>query len=372
MEKIMKYRLWIFICIFIVIIVVSIILFQNFYGSDDLDDIVVFTSQDEYEMVNNIIPTHRMTKLEDGLSTVSYDDDYGFDEFINQGGATSDEELISFISQQVLSGNVNLSVNQIPFGCSTLSVDSENGQLFGRNFDWQNSDALIILSHTVGNYASISTVNMDFITSGSPIDINTLPVHIRSAIAMYTPLDGMNEEGLAVSVNMIQDDTIIDQNTLKPDLTTTTAIRLLLNKAANVDEALELLDQYDMHSSMNMIVHFSLTDKTGKSVVVEYVDNVMHVIETPAVTNFYLTEGEKYGVGTHQSHQRYEILMDAYRSNQVHTMIDMRDTLDSVSKDNFDEFESTEWSVIFNLETGVVKYYHRENYENSYLFNIKQ
>lgn len=60
----------------------------------------------------------------------------------------------------------------------------------------------------------------------------------------------MNEAGLAVSVNMIQDSATIEQNTNKPDITTTTAIRLLLNKAANVEEALELLRQYDMHASM--------------------------------------------------------------------------------------------------------------------------
>ena len=64
----------------------------------------------------------------------------------------------------------------------------------------------------------------------------------------------MNEKGLAVSVNMIQDSVSINQDTGKPDLTTTTAIRLLLDKAANVEEALELLRQYDFHSSMGMMV----------------------------------------------------------------------------------------------------------------------
>lgn len=73
----------------------------------------------------------------------------------------------------------------------------------------------------------------------------------------------------------------------KPNLTTTTAIRLLLNQAADVDEALELLNQYDMHASMGMMVHFALADASGRSVAVEYVDNQMIVIETPVLTNFY-------------------------------------------------------------------------------------
>lgn len=371
MKKVKQYRLWI-LAIVIIIIIIALLLFQKYYRLGNRDDIVSHSSQNADETINEVFPTDKITQLEDGLSTVIYDEDYGFDEFINQGGASSDEELVSFISKQVLSGNVSLSVQQLPFGCSTLSVNSEEGQLFGRNFDWQNAEALIILSHTDGNYASISTVNMDFITSGTSFDLNTLPHSIRSAIAMYVPLDGMNEKGLAVSVNMIQDNEVIDHNTLKPNLTTTTAIRLLLNKAANVDEAIELLNQYDMHSSMNMMVHFALTDASGKSVVIEYIGNEMHIQETPAVTNFYLTEGEKYGIGTSQSHERYDILMKAFNNNNIHSMIDMKNALDSVSKDNFGEFESTEWSIVFNLQSGEVKYYHRENYQNCYYFRLDE
>ncbi len=56
----------------------------------------------------------------------------------------------------------------------------------------------------------------------------------------------MNEKGLAVSVNMIQDSEDINQDTAKPDITTTTAIRLLLDKAADVEEALKLLRMHPM------------------------------------------------------------------------------------------------------------------------------
>lgn len=51
----------------------------------------------------------------------------------------------------------------------------------------------------------------------------------------------MNEKGLAVSVNMTQDSSGISQDSRKPALTITTAVRLLLDRAADVEEALELL-----------------------------------------------------------------------------------------------------------------------------------
>ncbi len=149
----------------------------------------------------------------------------------------------------------------------------------------------------------------------------------------------MNEKGLAVSVNMIQDSADINQDTARPDITTTTAIRLLLDKAADVEEALKLLQQYDFHSSMGMMVHLALADAEGRSVAVEYVDNEMIVTETPVVTNFYLAPGEKQGIGTTQSHTRYEILTQTLEGQGEMTEVEMRDALNSVSKDNFGELE---------------------------------
>lgn len=368
MSKRNKY--FIFAIVFLIIMMIGVIIFQRFYGHGNKNDVVIDSRQVGNDNLTVIEPTVKITELESGLSTVRYDEDYGFDQFIDRGGASSDEELVSFISEQILSGKVSLVVNQDVFGCSTLAVKGKDDYMFGRNFDWQECDAMVVMSESPNTYASISTVNMDFISSGTPIDINNLPTQLRTAVALYAPLDGMNEKGLSVSVNMIQDNSSIEQNTDKPDLTTTTAIRLLLNKAADVDEAVSILEQYDLHASMNMMVHFAISDASGKSVVVEYINDQMIVTETAVVTNFYLSEGEKFGIGTNQSHERYQILTDAIQNSSIQSMDDVKNALDSVSKDNFGEFESTEWSIIFNQSSGEVRYYHRENYQQGYVFHI--
>ena len=127
------------------------------------------------------------------------------------------------------------------FGCSTISVANEDGgYLFGRNFDWQTCDALVIAAYPEEGYASIATVNLGFIRQGAGFAANFLTDEMMSVAALYAPLDGMNEKGLCVSVNMIQDKATIQQDTDKPDITTTTAVRLMLDKAANVEAALEL------------------------------------------------------------------------------------------------------------------------------------
>lgn len=319
---------------------------------------------------DTIALTSEVIKLENGLFAVKYSGDHKFDEFLSRGGASSDAEVVAFISENLLSSE-ELSFGGIPFGCSTISVKNEDGgYLFGRNFDWNPCNAMIVHSVSENGYASISTVNTDFIKM-SGLKLSALPDKAQAVICMYAPLDGMNEMGLAVSVNMIQDNAAISQSTGKPDITTTTAIRLLLDKAADVDEAIALLNEYDMHASMGFMMHLALADANGKSAVVEYVNNKMIVTETPVVTNFYLAEGEKQGVGTSQSHERYDILMRALSDNEAMSPEKVRDALDSVSKHNFGGLETTEWSAVFNQASGEVHYYHRENYDKRYTFSIK-
>lgn len=322
------------------------------------------------EQADTIVLSEKITELADGLSAVRHKGDYGFDDFLAKGGASSDAEVVSFLMESGIADFGNLLFGGNPFGCSTLAVKDENGNaLFGRNFDWNTCHAMIIQNVPENAYCSISTVNMDFITA-SGLPLSSMPDEIQALAGLYAPLDGINEMGLAVSVNMIQDNDTIEQNTDKTDITTTTAVRLLLDKAANVGEAMELLSSYDLHASFGYMVHFAIADREGSSVVIEYVNNEMFVTKTPVVTNFYLSEGEKNGIGTQQSHERYDILMERLNESQTMDMDALCDAMDSVSKDNFGEFESTEWSIIMNQSTGEVRYYHRENYNTAYTFTV--
>ena len=183
----------------------------------------------------------QITQLESGFSSASFSGNDGFEDFLELGGASTDAQVTAFLSTRLAS---NAALAGGAFGCSTIAVKSPAGNsLFGRNFDWQACDALVVTSKPEGGYASISTVNMDFIRQGDDGSLGTAlqQTDARVMAALYAPLDGMNEKGLAVSVNMIQDSASINQSTDKPDITTTTAIRLLLNKAASVAEALELV-----------------------------------------------------------------------------------------------------------------------------------
>lgn len=313
-------------------------------------------------------------ELEKGLSAVRYEGEDGLSAFLSGGGAKTDREVVQFLAGSLFAGKQSgFTMNIQGFGCSTFSVqNTKGGYFFGRNFDWNACDALVITSYPQDGYASVSTVNLDFIRQGAGMAGNLLNDEMMTIAALYAPLDGMNEKGLCISVNMIQDGATISQDTGKTDLTTTTAIRLLLNRAATVEEALALLSQYDLHASMNYMVHFAIADADGNSVAVEYIDNEMVVTRTPILTNFYLAEGEKQGIGTGQSHERFDILTGTLTGKPSMTQAEVRDALDSVSKDNFGEFESTEWSIVFDQSALTAAYYHRENYGNAYFFQITE
>lgn len=360
----MKKKMVIILIIVLILIIAGIIFWNNYNSNDE----IIYEQGDAGNMVIQV--SNDITRIENGFSYVRYDGNYYFDEFINQGGASSDADVVRFLMNNLQLGDANLNFQSNLFGCSTLQTQNSEGQyLFGRNFDWNNCDALIVLSKPSNGYESISTVNMDFVTSASRA-ISLLPDSTKAMVSLYAPLDGMNEEGLTVAVNMIQDSDTIEQNTEKPDITTTTAVRLLLNNASTVEEAIQILESYDVHASMGYMVHFAISDRNGRSVVVEYINNEMQVIDTKIVTNFYLAEGEKYGIGTQQSHTRYEILQNTLAENSTMNEEQVRDALSSVSKRNFGEFESTEWSIVFNQETLEATYYHRENYDKSYTFKI--
>ena len=258
-----------------------------------------------------IVAARSIYKLQDGLYVMAYRGDYGLDEFLAQGGADSDSALANFLMGYLSGGYYkpeDMEIAPGDYGCTTVCVkDSTGGVYFGRNFDWKKDRAMIVHTVPKNGYESLSTCDLDFLGFGDDYSPDgSMMERLQTLAAIYVPVDGMNEKGLVVADLMAGDDEETHQKTDKPDLTTTTAIRVLLDRAANVDEAIELLKLYDMNSSIGAAHHFAIADKSGKSVVVEYVDGEMLVTDTNVVTNHYLADCPKKGVGDEESHLRFD------------------------------------------------------------------
>lgn len=302
-------------------------------------------------------------KLEDGLYYMEYSGDYGFEEFLNKGGAASEAAMAQYITSFLSGGFMKTGGNPVPqdFGCSTLTVDG----FMGRNFDWEGVNGAAIIIHTKpkDGYASYSTSWFYFLGFGQDWKPEGFANQYMALAAIYVPLDGINEKGLCVADLVNGDNEQTHQNTDKVDLTTSTAIRLLLDRAATVDEAIELLEQYDMNSAVGMSHHIAISDASGRSVVVEYIDGEMIVTETPAVTNHYLSPSEKYGIGNEESHSRFAKLMEF--SADVQSCEEMLACMEAVSYPGI-----TQWSIVYDMQAKALDFYWNRQFDEPLHFQL--
>lgn len=329
-----------------------------------------------YGMFHNEIATiqSKETLDEYPLYSMEYKGDYGFDEFL-ETGASNDSELVDFVVKRLLKG-LPIEINIPSLGCSTFLAQNEEGSaIFGRNFDLSYSPAMMVKTTPEDGYASLSMVNLGFMGYGEGKLPDSFFSSITSLAAPYAPLDGMNEKGLMVGVLLIPTKET-NQQSEKVDITTTTAIRMMLDHCASVDEAVEMLKQYDMHSSANSCYHFHIADASGDSVVVEYINDEMKLVEPTAsyqaATNFLLTPGD-YEFGKGQD--RYETLMTTLEKNKgVLNETSAMELLKAVSqephKTDNGSMSSTQWSVVYDSKTLEAVVSMGMDYEHTYRFSL--
>ena len=226
--------------------------------------------------IKEIIPAHPENKA-GKVYEMTMDGGYYFDEFIEQGGVSNDTDLIQFIVDNITKGIIPISMEAPEVGCSSFTTIDENGNhLFGRNYDFASTSSLILHTNPGnGRHASISSVDLQFLGLGD--GINGLIDNLTAIAAAYAPLDGMNDAGVSCGIYMSYQGPgdlsySTDQQTEKPDLTSTTMLRMILDYADDVDEAVELVKKYDFHDSANSSFHYMVADKSGKSAILEWVN----------------------------------------------------------------------------------------------------
>lgn len=293
------------------------------------------------------------------------DSDYHFGEFLESGGASSDEEVSAFLTSLISKGFYQVEVKNEGTSCSVISaLDAEKSHVWGRNFDWEGSIPIIVKCAPKDGYASISTCDFQNITGSTEIFPEDFMNKMLAIAAVYVPMDGINEMGLCVADLEVNEGGMKEADTAKPDLTVTTAIRLLLNRAATVEEAVDLLSQYDIHASGGISHHIAISDATGASVSVEFVNGEMIAVDTDCITNFNLANGD-VSAGGASAKERYELLCAVYEDkNGILTDGDVKDALRQVAKEG--EQWSTQWSIVYRQDTQTVDYSFAGGYHCSF------
>ncbi len=236
------------------------------------------------------------------------------------------------------------------FACTCFSaLDAQGELLFGRNFDWQNRATLLLFTHPRDGYASVSMVDLAYL--GYRTRGPSLLESLKLGDAPYWPFDGLNEQGFAVGM-MAVPSAQPSRDPQKRTIGSLLIMRLMLDYARNVDEALSLLGDYNIDFGGGPPLHYLIADRSGASAVVEFVDGKVSVLRNmdpwQVSTNFTLsgTSFPPDQAPCWRYQKAYDALSQAAgRISEEEAMSILAD----VSQSN------TMWSVIYSMSTGDIR-----------------
>ena len=300
----------------------------------------------------------KITDYSDGynLYRMNVEYDYQLDDIIKRG-ISDDQSMIDAILAEALP-LLPVKIKAPKFGCTAFTLTDENGQThMGRNYDFKrDTSAMLVYCTPKNGYKSVAFAAMDNVSANVPDE--NLKKKLASLTAPFICLDGMNEKGVSIAV-LTLDSTPVHHDTGKPTIATTLAIRLVLDRAATTQEAVDLLRGYDMFASSGRDYHFYITDASGDGRAVEYdCDSpTRELVDTKieAITNFYaiykekVLPNQKNGIYGH-GRERYDAVMEVLEIQSPYTDATVWEALKASSQDPnpVDITSNTQWSINFN------------------------
>jgi hypothetical protein len=293
------------------------------------------------------------------LYVMRYAGDYGFDEYLKTG------EYPRWESRQ------SEEAVEEAWGCTVFAALGEGGErLLGRNFDWYaDHPVLLLFTDPPRGYASVSMVDLWYLGyTGKDIGLDEREALAR---APYLPFDGMNEKGVAMGLMALPYGDGMRDPALRT-LEDLELVRLVLDYAASVEEAIDLLEGYNVRFEGGIPLHYLVADAGGDSAVIEYVSGELRVLrhEQPwqVATNFILSVEQPVGAASScpRYNTAYQTLQDSHGSlTSPHAL----DLLASTSQSG--DFP-TIWSAVYNLTTGEISIVIDRNYAQVYTFQLKR
>ena len=264
----------------------------------------------------------------------------------------------------------SLEPNPTSWACSLFAAlgDAEN-MLFGRNFDWEYSPAVLLFTNPPGGYTSVSMVDIAFLgfgetEAGNLID---LPLDERRALldAPFLPFDGMNEHGLTVGMAAVPPGHM-QINPEKETIGSLMVIRKMLDRARDVDEAVAIIGSYNIDMLGGPPIHYLIADRSGRSVLVEFYQGEMVEISNEVAwhqaTNFLRSSyvGSAEGICW-----RYDTI-HRWMENSAgqFTLLEAIDLLKEVSQ------EGTQWSIVYGINAGDIHVVMGQQYQTVHSFQL--
>ena len=335
---------------------------------------------------------------------MNYTVDYKLDEALNAGivGTTSlTRFVVTHLFDSIPSAkSVSLSYDA---GCSAFACpDGTSGNfLMGRNFDFNHRDPdtkervmiPLIAVHTApaGGKKSVSFVDGQFVKYESGFYTKKGNDLSMLMALPYLLLDGINEDGFAVSVLKLDGLPTAQSDSPNKRIFTTVAMRMLLDRASTVKEAKEMLKDYSMYMDTDSAsYHFFMADAKGDFAIVEYtnpdtqlnpnrLEELSGADTLRCVTNFYVSPtmyATPHGM-RHSLHgkERYDSLRAGLlRHNYKMTPEEALGLLKVVAQgpDGYQGSTGfTQWSEVFNLSKKTVSMSILREWDKTFHFKVE-
>ena len=190
---------------------------------------------------------------------MTYNVDYKLDKALNFG-IDGTNSLKTFVAINLMDTIIPGYKTKVSYdaGCSAFACPDRNSGdfLMGRNFDFNHKDPdtkerimiPLIVVHTApaGGKKSVSFVDGQFVDYESGF-YNDGKSDLSMLMALpYLLLDGINEDGFAVSVLKLDGKPTQQREEGKKKIFTTIAMRMLLDRASTVEQAKNMLIEYNM------------------------------------------------------------------------------------------------------------------------------
>ena len=256
------------------------------------------------------------------------------------------------------------------WGCSLFAaLGDADHLLYGRNFDWEYSPALLLFTDPPDGYASVSMVDIAYLVDADQVrTLTDLPLEDLQPLldAPWWPFDGMNEHGLVVGM------AAVPPGEMQPDPDKETIgslgiIREMLDHASNVDEAVAILQSYNVDMGGGPHIHYLLTESSGRAALVEFYEGEMVVI--PNETDYHLaTNFLRASVGESAEGEcwRYDKINRrlAGTGGRITTQ-EALGLLEQVSQ------EGTQWSVVYETSSGNVNVVMGREYDDAHVLHLR-
>ncbi len=160
------------------------------------------------------------------------------------------------------------------WACSLFAIFGDpDDMLYGRNFDWDFSPGLLLFTDPPNGYASVSMVDLYYLGFGNDAayGLVELPLEDLTGLldAPYLPFDGMNEVGLAIGMAAVPEGGV-PPDPDKQTIDSLLVIRKILDGAATIEEAVEIIKTYNIDWGSGPALHYLVAEASGSSALVEF------------------------------------------------------------------------------------------------------